>query len=119
MLWNIGDASISINCLTQDTALSILVQWLNVSNVVLYSKSLAADFSLYNDQFSFNLTLSQATPVPNVNITSNIAYLNARMQYYIFLLNAQNAIAFASDTYTAQSNLSSATYMQTNAQFFF
>lgn len=119
VLWNIGDASISINCLTQDTALSILVQWLNVSNVVLYSKSLAADFSLYNDQFSFNLTLSQATPVPNVNITSNIAYLTSRMQYYIFLLNAQNAIAFASDTYTAQSNLSSATYMQTNAQFFF
>lgn len=35
VVWSILDTSISIDCLTQDTAPYVLVQWLNVSGTVL------------------------------------------------------------------------------------
>src|SRR3990172_265316 len=43
--WAYANSSIDIDVLSVDTALSITVQWLNVSNTVLYTKTIAFNFT--------------------------------------------------------------------------
>jgi hypothetical protein len=114
--WNLADISISLNVLTQDTALSITVQWLTSVNVVVANKTTSFAFTAYNETFYYGLTESQ---VANANLTASTNWYQTKMILRVELDSAYQAISFASDIFSAQSALNRATFISTNSSFFF
>ena len=114
--WSIADLSISLDVLTQDTALSITVQWLSSGNTVIAYKTTSFAFTAYNETFYYGLTEDQ---VGNANLTASTNWYEWKMKLRVELDSATQAIAFASDIYTAQSALNRATYISNNSGYFF
>jgi hypothetical protein len=114
--WSISDTSINLNVLTQDSALSVTVQWLTSSNVVVVYKTQAFAFTAYNETFYYGLTESQ---VANANLTASTNWYQTKMILRVELDSAYQAIAFASDIFSAQAALNRATYINTNQSYFF
>lgn len=106
----------NLNVLSQDTALSVTVQWLNASNVVVDSKSISFAFTAYNESFYYGLTEQQ---VANQSLAASTDWYENKMKLRVELDSAQQAIQFASDIFTAQSALNRATYLANNSNFFF
>ena len=114
--WAYANSSIAINCLSQDTALSITVQWLNVSNTVLYSLTTAYGFTAYNETFYYGLTQQQ---IANPGIINDTNYFNNKMALRVYIDSGNQAISFASDIFSAQFCYDQATNLVTNATFNF
>lgn len=120
--WSISNVNtrdpltIDLNVLSQDTALSITVQWLNVSNVVVESKAISFAFTAYNEAFYYGLSEQQ---VASQSLAASTDWYENKMKLRVELDSAQQAIQFASDIYTAQSALNRATYLSNNANLFF
>jgi hypothetical protein len=114
--WALIDTSISLNVLTQDSALSITVQWLTSVNVVVANKTTSFAFTAYNETFYYGLTESQ---VANANLTASTNWYQTKMILRVELDSAYQAISFASDIFSAQSALNRATFISTNSSFFF
>jgi len=108
--------TISLDVLTQDTALSITVQWLNSSDVVVATVTNSYAFTAYNETFYYGLTESQ---VANANLTASTNWYQTKMILRVELDSANQAIIFASDIFSAQAALNRATYISTNQSFFF
>ena len=106
----------SLNVLTQDTALSIRVDWLNSANTVLYTASNAFAFTAYNETFYYGLTESQ---VANPNLTASTNWYQTKLNLLVLIDSAKQSIAFASDIVSAQQSLNEATYISTNQAYFF
>ena len=66
--WALVDVTTSLNVLIQDTALSITVEWLTASNVLVANKTTSFAFTAYNETFYYGLTESQ---VANANLTAS------------------------------------------------
>lgn len=116
IVWNYADSSIEIDVLNQDEAVSITVQWLSVTNVVLYSKKNLALFSMYNKIFFSGLQGRQAsTP----NITQDENYYTNRSILWGHIVSAMNAVEIGIDIYGAQNSIDKATYMINNQSEFF
>ena len=114
--WDIVDPTISLNVLVQDTALSITVQWLSVSNTVIESVTTSFAFTAYNETFYYGLTESQ---VANANLTASTNWYQTKMILRVELDSAYQAITFASDIFSAQAALNRATFISTIQSFFF
>lgn len=114
--WNLADVSISLDVLTQDTALSVTVQWLTASNVVVTNKTTSFAFTAYNETFYYGLTEDQ---VANSSLAYSNDWYQNKMILRVELDSATQAISFASDIFSAQSALDRATYISTNSNFFF
>jgi len=114
--WALADISISLNVLTQDSALSITVQWLTSSNVLVANKTTSYAFTAYNETFYYGLTESQ---VANSNLTASTNWYQTKMILRVELDSAYQAISFASDIFSAQSALNRATFISTNSSYFF
>jgi len=115
--WALANSSININVLTVDTALSITVQWLDVSNNVLYTKTIAFGFTAYNETFYYGLTQGEVPIITPAMINSN--YYQNKMLLRVFIDSGNQAITFASDIYSSQVAYDNATYLVTNAKFNF
>lgn len=116
IVWDEPDATISLDVLDQDYAISITVQWLSVIDAVLYTKTQIYSFTLYSEQFLYYLTQLQAAGNANVQDTN---YFNNKMKLRVFVDAANNAVEFASDIYGAQECLDSAAYMIANQNDYF
>ncbi len=114
--WAYAQSSISLDVLTQDTALSVLVEWLNVSNVVLYSKTLSFGFTAYNETFYYGLTQDL---VANPSLYASQDWFYNKMRLRVYIDSGNQAISFASDIVSAQISYGLATEMQTNQNFYF
>lgn len=114
--WPLASASISLNVLTQDTALTILVEWLSATNVIINSKSSSFGFTAYSETFYYGLTQNQ---VGNSNLTSSTNWYQNKMILRVEIDSGNQAISFASDIYSAQSAYNRAMYIVTNSQYFF
>jgi hypothetical protein len=114
--WALVDTTISLNVLIQDTALSITVQWLTSSNVLVASKTTSFAFTAYNETFYYGLTESQ---VANANLTASTNWYQTKMILRVELDSAYQAISFASDIFSAQAALNRATFISTNQSYFF
>ena len=55
--WDLVDTSISIDVLSQDTALSITVQWMSGIQTVVTSKTISFAFTAYNETFYYGCLL--------------------------------------------------------------
>lgn len=114
--WNIGDASISLNILTEDMAVSVTVQWLDLSNTVLYTLTQQFCLALYSKQFFYYLIQLQGlTPtIPaDANYNSNMALFWATVN------GAINAVTLASDIAASQNCLNRATAMRLQQNLYF
>ena len=116
VLWDLVDTSISIDVLSQDTALSITVQWMSGINTVVTSKTISFAFTAYNETFYYGLTESQ---VANSNLTASTNWYQTKLILRVEIDSADQAITFASDIYSAQAALNRATFISTNQSYFF
>lgn len=114
--WSYSDASISLDILSTDQAVSITVQWLDVSNAVLYTLTQLYCLAEYNKTFFYYLIQQQAlTPsiIQDANYFSNMATL------WMNITGAIQAVEIGADISASQNCLDRATYMQNNQQDFF
>ncbi len=114
--WALVDVTTSLNVLIQDTALSVTVEWLTASNVVVANKTTSFAFTAYNETFYYGLTESQ---VANANLTASTNWYQTKMILRVELDSAYQAISFASDIFSAQAALNRATFISTNQSYFF
>ena len=115
-LWAYADSSISLNLLTQATAVTCTVQWLDVNNVVLYTKTSTANLDLYDEQFLFNLAANESQQLLLLQDTD---YLMNTFKLRLFVDNANNAIEIGNSVYTAQENLNKAQLLIDNEDLYF
>ena len=117
--WPIAQSTISINCLTQDMALQVTVQWLNVSNVVLYDSSDLVGFTLYNETFFYSLTQAQAAASTPTTILQDTTFLKNKSNLRLFIDSGDQAVSLASDIVSAQQCYNLASNLVTNQDLYF
>jgi len=108
--------TINLDVLTQDTALSITVEWLTAGNTVMGSVTTSYAFTAYNETFYYGLTESQ---VANSNLTASTNWYQTKLILRVEIDSATQAITFASDIFSAQAALNRATFITNNQSFFF
>ena len=102
--------------LTKDFACRVVVQWLDVSNTVLYDKTLYYGFTCYNEDFDYELT---QTVAGNPLLISDNNFWGNKSTLRGYIDSGNNAITRNSDTAAAQQCYELATNMRTNSQYFF
>ena len=116
IVWDLVDTSIDLDVLSQDSALSITVQWMSGIQTVVTSKTISFAFTAYNETFYYGLTESQ---VANSNLSASTNWYQTKLILRVEIDSADQAITFASDIYSAQAALNRATYISTNQAYFF
>ena len=114
--WALVDTSILVDVLTKDYALLCTVDWLDIAGAVLYTKSYVLGFTVYNENFDFQLSqmISANTPLINDN-----SFFNKKSLLRTYIDSGDKAVSRASDILTAQICYDQATSLRTNAQYFF
>jgi len=102
--------------LSKDFAVRIVVQWLDVSNVVLYDKTLYYGFTCYNEDFDYELT---QTVAGNPLLISDNNFWGNKSTLRGYIDSGNNAITRNSDIAAAQQCYDLATNMRTNSQYLF
>lgn len=115
-VWPISDSTISLDVLTQDTALTIVVQWLT-GTTVTYTYTNEYQFPAYTKTFLYNLSVTQQ--LTNPNILKDTQYMFNKLQLYTYTRDAENAIAEGQDTTKAQLSFDLAQAMMNNSQLYF
>ncbi len=117
VIWPYADSSITVNnLLTSDMALNVRVDWLDVSNVALYTLNTNYCFSQFNQNFFYTLIQSQSlTPgiIQDANYYSNLSI------YWVNITGAIQAIEIGNDLSSSQKCLTIATNMMTFQNDFF
>lgn len=116
IVWALANASINLNIISQDFALQIIVNWLDVNGSVLYTTGNVYLFTAYTEQFIYGLTQLQAA---NPIIPADNDFYSNKMQLRVLVDSATNAVAIASDQMAAQSCLNQAAYMISQKNLFF
>ena len=114
--WNLAETTIDLDVLSQDSALSITVQWLTSGNAVVTSKTISFAFVAYNQTFYYGLCQDL---VGNANLSASQDWFQWMLDLQVQIDSAQQAISYASDIFTAQAALNRATYISTNSSYFF
>lgn len=112
--WSYANSSISLDILTSDAAVSITVQWLDVSNVVLYTSTETYCLALYNKQFLYELVQGMQPSITlDTNYNPNIANL------WVAILSAENAVEVGGDITASQAALDRATFLRLQQNLYF
>jgi hypothetical protein len=112
--WDINDTYIDIDCLDKDYALTIIVQWLDVTPNVDYSKTELTLLSLYTQEFLYELTQMQtANPI----LVNDNGYYEYKSKIQTELDSAEQAIELADDVTGAQLCLDRATDLRNNESY--
>lgn len=114
--WPLVTNPISLNLLTTDTAVSILTQWLDVSNTVLYSLTQSYCLANYSKSFLYYLEQSQSlTP----SIVQDSSYSANLALFWATIKGAINAVEEGNDISASQNALNRCNYMRQNQSLFF
>lgn len=114
-----GTTTITLDVLDTDvagTGCEITVQWLNVSNVVLYDKTSTFGFTLDGETFDYGLTQNLAQ---NNGLATDNRFFQNKSQFRNLLDSGNQAISLNSDIYNAQLCYNAATEMMDNSQYLF
>lgn len=115
-LWSIANISDSFDVLSKDEALRVVVEWVNVSGVALYSATQILGFTLYNETFDYQTT--QALSGNPLLINDNRFFVNkSALREYID--SGNQAISFAADIFAAQQCYDRATALRLDSQYSF
>ena len=118
-VWPIAQSSISIDCLDQDTALQITVNYVDAGGVTLYTKTSLAGFTLYNETFYYSLTQGQAAISQPSYILQDTTYFQNKSKLRVYIDSGNQAVTLGYDITTAQICYDLATNMVTNQNFLF
>jgi len=113
-VWPLAQTSISIDCLTEDTALQVIVNWVDISGVTLYTKTSLAGFTLFNETFYYSLTQGQAAISNPSYILQDNTYFQNKSKLRCLIDSGNQAIALGYDITSAQECYDLATYMVNN-----
>lgn len=112
-----GTTTITLSdILEQDAAARVVVQWLDVSNNILYDKTQYIGFTAYNEDFDYELTQNVAAN-PLLIDDNNFWYNKLKLRTDIE--SGNNAIERASDIAAAQQCYDRATSLRVNSQYLF
>ena len=114
--WAYADSSIVLDILTQATAVTVTVDWLDVNNAVLYTKTSTANLDLYDEQFLYNLAANESQ---HLLLLQDTDYLMNTFKLRVFVDNADNAIEIGNNVFTAQANLDKAQLLIDNEDVYF
>lgn len=114
--WAYASATKTFAILSTDYAISVLVQWLNVSNTVLYTKTILCLFDQFNKSFFYSLTQNQAS---SPTIVQDTTYYQNKAALWSEIIGAENAVEFGNDISGAQGCLDRASNFRNNENFYF
>jgi hypothetical protein len=118
-VWPLAQSSISIDCLTVDTAVSVTVNWVDVGGVTLYTKTSLAGFTLFNETFYYSLTQGQAAVSQPSFILQDTNYFQNKSKLRVLIDSGNQAVTLGYDITSAQVCYDLATNMVDNQNFFF
>lgn len=113
--WALVDTSININVLDVDYALNIRVDWLNVSNVAVYTLTTLTNFDLYANRFFYELNQFETS---DTKIKDENNYYNNMAKLLCAINQSENATIFG-DIFSAQKALDRAARLVNNPQLFY
>jgi hypothetical protein len=108
--------SILLNVLNVDYAISVTVQWLNVSNAVLYTLTQNYCFTANDEAFYFSLTTMQTSQPSIINDTN---FFNNKSLLRLHIDSATQAVSKGNDVYKSQFCLNKAQNLINNQQDYF
>lgn len=108
--------TITLDVLTQMQAANVVVQWLNVSNAVLYDKTLQYGFTLFGETFDYGLTQLMAA---NPMLINDNNFWGHKEKLRELIDSGNQSIELASDLYNAQLCYDEATGLMDNSQYLF
>lgn len=115
--WPLATNPIEVeDLLTQDLAVTVTIQWLNVSNTVLYSLAEVYALREFNIQNFIYLIQNQAL---NPGVVQDQTYFSNLCQYWVNIEGAQTMITEAEDLSGSQACLNRATNFLNNETFYF
>ena len=114
--WPLATNPITINPLTQDTALNVVVNWLDVGGNVLYTFSLIQAFTGYGEQFAYNLIQTEESSPGILQDTNYQNYVNTLNNY---LVSAVRAISVGQSLKNAQAMILKEQYLVTNSDRYY
>lgn len=115
-VWPLADSTISIDCLTQDTAAFVKVDWVTSGGSVVETLTILCDFRLYSLQASFEISQNMLS-YPSVIQDTN--YWNNKMKLRVLIDDSVEAVSIGGNQRVAQSALDAATFMTTHQTDFF
>ena len=118
-VWPLAQSSISIDCLDQDTAVQITVNYVDAGGVTLYTKTSLAGFTLYNETFYYSLTQGQAAISQPSYILQDTTYFSNKSKLRVLIDSGNQAVTLGYDITTAQICYDLATDMVSNQNYLF
>jgi uncharacterized membrane protein len=110
------DNPISLNILTQDTAVNIYVEWLDSGGNMLYELDNNYCLSEYNKQFLYYLVQLQSY---TYQIIQDNNYWGNMGIFWVNIIGAINSVEIADDIFASQAALNRATFMAQNQSIYF
>lgn len=115
-VWDYADSTITLDVLDIDMALYITVQWLNSSDVVVYSKTELTVFRLYSITYYIYLIKTQSS---NIKLRENANFYLNEIKLLASLQEAYDAVFYAGDILSSQAALTRAKSLVDNPSYFF
>ena len=109
-------SSITVNPLDKDYALTIVINWVNSSGVVLYTANKIFVFTQYAFLFLESLTQQQ---IANPSIVDDQNFIQNKFDLFQEVKSAQNAIDYGQSVSAAQSYVNRYQLLINNNQFYF
>lgn len=115
-VWPYASSTITLDLLSQDKAFYITVQWLNSSNVVLYTKTTLTVFRLYAITYYIYLIKTQSS---NIKLREFGNFYKNEIRLLCSLQEAYDAVFYAGDILSAQAACNRAKELIDNPSYFF
>lgn len=116
IVWDYSNISQIVSALTQDTAASITVLWVNSGGVTLYQYNNTYPLSEYGKQFFYYL-VQQLGLSPSTFQDSN--YAGNLSMFWAFIKAGDNAITYGNDIFAAQQCYNKEIEMMNNQSKYF
>lgn len=116
IVWPLATNPISIDLLTEDKALSIRVDWLDIGGTSIYDLTQEFCLAQYNKNGFYYLVQNQALS-PSIIQDSN--YYSNLSQFWINIIGAIQMVEDADDIAASQNCLNRATYFLNNQSIYF
>lgn len=114
--WAYADDSVDIDALDKDYALEITVQWLNVSNAILYATDGYFGLTSHNEDFDYDLTTMLAA---NPLLINDNSFRKNKSDLRLFIDSGDNAITRSSDITAAQLCYDQGTAVRIGSEYYF
>lgn len=111
-----GTTTLTINPLTKDKAFQIVITWVDVSGMVLYTAGLIVAFTGYGEQYYYQLTQNQSG---KPDLLNDNGYFENKSKLRTLLDSATQAITIGNDVYSAQTSIDLYQIMLNNPQLYF